>query len=181
MRQICAWCGKALTHSWTAGEQDISYGICLPCANAVITEVPNNLHDFLDMMQVPVVLVDYKGAVQTANDKACDLFGKDICQIEGNMKGEVFECAHAHLPGGCGNTCHCSGCVIRRSVMKTHATGEGVYRLPALLKQQAPKSPQDIEFLITTEKFRDYVILKFYGDNFPHAVQAPTPPPARFP
>ena len=165
MIQICAWCGRELSHNDLLREDDISYGICLPCANNVIINVPNELHDFLDQISVPVVLLSYEGVVKTANQKACAMLGKDLSQIEENLGGVVFECAYGLLPGGCGKTYHCSGCVIRRSVMETFATGKPSHRIPATLKQSTPESPQDIKFLISTEKFSDYVILKIHGDD----------------
>jgi len=166
MKQICAWCGKKLSDSDSYSSKDISYGICLPCANAVIMNVPNDLADFLDQISVPVLLVSYEGVVQTANQKACALLGKQISSLGERRAGEVFECAYSQLPGGCGNTYHCSGCVIRRSILETHATGNPLSRVPACIKQSSPESPQEIKFLISTERFSNYVLLKIHGDDF---------------
>src|SRR6266568_657544 len=143
MKQICAWCGRELSCSNIVREDDISYGICLPCANSVMVDVPNNLQDFLDQISVPVVLVDLEGVVRGANQQACALLGKELSHIEGNLEGDVFECAYALLPGGCGNTYHCSGCVIRRSILYTFETGEPVHRMPATLKQTTSNAPQE--------------------------------------
>ena len=166
MRQICAWCATELSNSGPLKSDDISYGICLPCANKVIINVPNDLNDFLNQISVPVVLMNYEGVVKTANRQACAMLGKDLAAIEENLAGDVFECAYGLLPGGCGHTYHCSGCVIRQTVMATHATGKASRRIPATLKQSTPGDPQEIKFLITTEKFSDYVILKIYGEEF---------------
>jgi hypothetical protein len=166
MKQICAWCGKELSRCDSPREDDISYGICLPCANAVIVDVPNNLHDFLNQISVPVLLMSFDGLVKTANDKACAMLGKDLSRIEEQLGGDVFECAYGLLPGGCGHTYHCSGCVIRRSVMETHRTGTPVNRVPATLKQSTPGTPQEIKFLISTERLSEYVVLKIYGEDF---------------
>jgi hypothetical protein len=165
MIQICAWCGRELSRSDSPTADDVSYGICLPCANAVIISVPNNLQDFLDQISVPVVLMSFEGVVRTANQKACTLLHKDLSQFAEQLAGDVFECAYALLPGGCGNSYHCSGCVIRRSVMDTFTTGNAARRIPATLMQNTPEAPQEIKFLISTEKFSDYVILKIYEDD----------------
>ena len=165
MKQICAWCGRQLNGGDSLSEKDISYGICLPCANAVIVDVPNELREFLDQISIPVVLVSYEGLVKTANQQACALLGKDLSQIEEGLGGDVFECAYARLPGGCGNTYHCSGCVIRRSVTDTYQTGKPANRIPATLKQNSPENPQEIKYLISTEKFGAYVILKIHGEG----------------
>jgi hypothetical protein len=166
MKQVCAWCGSQLTCNDASREDDISYGICLPCANSVIIEVPSPLNDFLDQISVPVVLVNYDGVIKTANDSACAMLGKQLSQIENDLAGNVFECAYGLLPGGCGNTYHCSGCVIRQTVMTTHQSGKSAFRVPATLKQHTPDNPQEIKFLISTEKFSEYVILKIYGEGF---------------
>ncbi|GFO60411.1 hypothetical protein GMST_27360 [Geomonas silvestris] len=164
MKQICAWCGKKLSESDSSGK-GISYGICLPCANAVIINIPNDLRKFLDLISIPVLLVSFEGIVKTANDKALSLLGKDASQFAGHRAGEVFECAYSRLPGGCGNTYHCSGCVIRRSILETHATGAPQVRVPATLMQHAPDHPQEVRYLVSTEKFSDYVLLKIHGDE----------------
>lgn len=169
MKQICAWCGKKLSDCDSYTSKDISYGICLPCSNAVIMNVPSDLRDFLDHISVPVLLVSYEGVVKTANQKACTLLGRELPAIGEQRVGDVFECAYSKLSGGCGNTYHCSGCVIRRSVLETHATGNPLIRVPALVKQN---SPQEIKFLISTEKFSDYVLLKIHGDDAPGAPKA---------
>ena len=166
MKQICAWCGKELGQNGKLGEASISYGICLPCANAVIIDLPVKLHHFLDQISVPVLLASYEGVVKTANSTACLMLGKTLEEIEERRGGEVFDCVYALLPGGCGNTYHCSGCVIRRSVTETFATGVPVCRTPATLKQSTREQPQDVKLLISTEKFRDYVLLKIHGEEF---------------
>ena len=165
MKQVCAWCGIQLSRNDSRGENDISYGICLPCANSVIIDVPNQLRDFLDQISVPVVLLNYEGVIKTANEKACAMLGKDLSRIEENLGGDVFECAYALLPGGCGRTYHCSGCVIRNTVMSTHETGQPNYRVPATMKQNTTENPQEIKYLISTEKFKSYVILKIHGEG----------------
>jgi hypothetical protein len=93
------------------------------------------------------------------------MLGKDLSSIVDNLGGDVFECAYGLLPGGCGRTYHCSGCVIRRTVMDTHDTGQPSYRIPATLRQNTAEHPQEIKLLISTEKFSDYVILKIYGEE----------------
>jgi hypothetical protein len=123
-------------------------------------EMGMDLHKFLDGLQFPIVLVDDQGVVRTGNDPACQLLHKGLHEVEGFRGGEVFRCSNAILPGGCGNTVHCSGCVIRRTVMETHATGKSCLKVPALLKQQSSTDPQEVRFLISTEKVGDYVWLR---------------------
>ncbi|HEY5975965.1 MAG TPA: PAS domain-containing protein [Geobacteraceae bacterium] len=122
-------------------------------------EPPQDLREFLDSISVPIVLVDADGVIRTANRHALAMFQKDAAEIEGGLGGDVFECIYAKLPEGCGHTVHCAGCAIRQSVMLTHLTGQNAMRVPASLKMQCPQEPQEIRFLISTEKFCDHVML----------------------
>jgi PAS domain-containing protein len=115
---------------------------------------------FLDSLKPPIVVVDQEGAVVTGNDKVRELLQKKLSDIEGYKGGDVFECAYARLPEGCGNTVHCSGCTIRRTVMETHETGKGFLRVPATLKRYAPLDTIDIKLLISTERIGDVVLLR---------------------
>ena len=162
MKTVCAWCGNDITLPGCipVGEGKISHGICLPCANRMIIQTPFELRAFLDDVAVPVVLVDNEGVVRIANDKVYSMIGKGTEQVEGFSGGDVFQCIYSRLPEGCGNTTHCSGCAIRRTVMETHATGQTRYRVPATLMQQSGEGTNEIRFLISTEKMGDYVLLR---------------------
>jgi PAS domain-containing protein len=159
MKTVCAWCSIDISPPGitVAG---VSHGICLPCANRIIVHTPFDLRSFLDDVAVPVALVDSAGIVKVVNDKAKAMIGLDQSRIEGLPGGDVFQCIYARLPEGCGNTIHCSGCVIRRTVMETSATGLARSRVPATLKQQTAAGPQDIRFLISTDKLGDCVLLR---------------------
>ena len=165
MKRLCAWCGIALdpTSSSSSCDAVITHGICGPCANKMFLQTGIPLRNFLDRFALPIAIVDSEGVVRTVNTQARSMLGKELSDIEGHKGGDVFQCVHAILPGGCGNTVHCSGCAIRRTVMETHTTGKSFLRIPALLKQQNPKEPQDIRFLISTEKVGDYVLLRIDG------------------
>jgi hypothetical protein len=76
------------------------------------------------------------------------------------MGGDVFECAYARLPGGCGRTAHCSGCTIRQTVMDTVRTGQGHLRAPAYLNRATPDGVQRIPLTISTERVGDFVLLR---------------------
>jgi hypothetical protein len=161
MKTVCAWCSKDI--SPPGAEDDggsVSYAICLPCANRVIIHTPLDIGTFFNDMAVPVVLVDGEGKVKCINDKTQALLGKDPDSVEGLPGGDVFQCVYARLPEGCGNTVHCSGCAIRRTVMETHATGRSLLRVPATLKQQSAHEELEVRFLISTEQFGDCVLLR---------------------
>jgi hypothetical protein len=111
-------------------------------------------------LKLPIVVVNETGTIVTGNDHAQKLLRKGPAEIEGYRGGEVFECAYARLPEGCGNTMHCSGCTIRRTVMDTYRTGKSFLRVPATLNTDTLQSPKRIKLLISTEKMAELVLLR---------------------
>jgi hypothetical protein len=85
---------------------------------------------------------------------------EDMTVIGGRLAGEVFECTHAHQPGGCGHTLHCQSCMIRSSVTKTFQTGAPCIRVPACQDLDTFEGPRKVRFLITTEKVSGGVLLR---------------------
>jgi hypothetical protein len=162
MRRVCAWCGKTLGTVFSDVHSDafITHGICDECAFHLHAQVGMPLRDFLDGLGVPVLLLDSDGNVKTANKAVRQFLKKDLLQIEGYKGGNVFECTHATLPGGCGKTVHCSGCTIRRTVMDTLNSGKSHEKAPASLNRETPDGSQALRLLISTEKVQDVVLLR---------------------
>jgi hypothetical protein len=128
------------------------------------SEAKWKLIDYLEHLVVPVMLVDRFGKVRTANTKAQALFQKNLSKIVGFNGGNVFECAHAKRPEGCGATIHCSGCTIRRTVMDTFSSGKSNLGVPAYVDAA---SHRKIDMLISTERAGDVVLLRIdrFGGN----------------
>jgi len=162
MKRVCSWCGRDLgeTPSDRHHEELVTHTICDDCAYHVLARIGMPLEKFLEGLKAPVLVVDAAGIVKTANSRARALTGKDLREIQGKPGGDVFECEYAALPEGCGNTIHCSGCAIRRSVEETHATGRSLDRVPATLHQRTSGKRQKIRFLISTEKVGELVLLR---------------------
>ncbi len=162
MRRVCAWCNKDL--GVVASHHDetypITHGVCHECKMALTFQSGETLHNYLDGLNAPVVLVDFEGRIKTANLSARSALGKDLSAIEDVDGGTVFECAYARLPEGCGNTVHCSGCTIRRSVMATLATGKSLLNVPATLNVKDPVNPEKVSLHISTEKAGKLVLLR---------------------
>ena len=104
--------------------------------------------------------MDKDGRVVAANTQGLKQVSQDVGQIEGRLGGEVFECKYATLPGGCGQTIHCKTCTIRKTVTKTHETGECCIRVPAYMDLGDIIDVKTIRFLISTEKVNDVVLLR---------------------
>jgi hypothetical protein len=111
-------------------------------------------------MGVPVLAVNDMGQVTMANKAVLAMLGKDPTQVEGFNRGDVFECAYARLPEGCGKTVHCSGCAIRRAVSETFTTGRSLSKVPAYLNRDAATQFLQLGLLISTEKLWGMVLLR---------------------
>lgn len=157
MNKVCAWCEKDLGQ--TAIQQEgITHGICPECALSIFNqkETCYKLQEFLDSISVPVVAIDGLCRVTAVNAGLRQLVGKKDMNVVGSTPGEVIECSYAFLPEGCGQTVHCSGCVIRRAIVETFETGRLQTRIPALLH----RDDKDIAMYITTELVSDVVLLR---------------------
>jgi hypothetical protein len=138
----------------------ITHGICRDCAYHLFAQIGMPLLEYLDGLNVPVVIVDGDGTVTTANEQARTVLQKDLSEIEGYKGGDVFECSHAKLPEGCGQTIHCSGCTIRKAVTYTSQTGQSCQSVPAVLNRDTVDGVTEARFLISTQKVRDVVLLR---------------------
>jgi PAS domain-containing protein len=136
------------------------YDLCPRCERQLFAQWGLPLQNFLDGLEAPVVVMDGDALLKAANRAACAMLGKEIEVMQGLPGGLVFECAHAFEPGGCGHTIHCSGCVIRHCVTDTHATGAQHVRVPAALDCRKPEGEERVQFLVSTLRRDDMVLLK---------------------
>jgi hypothetical protein len=163
MKVICAWCNEEIgvgPDQDGAADYEVTHGICQSCKDYYLSSRDLTLQQFLNRLEAPVLMVNEAGEVVLANSLALHLLGKSLDQVSGLRGGEVMECAHARLPGGCGTTIHCKACTIRINVMQTFATGKSLKRVPAYLNRENGSAIQKIEFLISTEKVEAMVLLR---------------------
>lgn len=159
---VCAWCNNEIVtdSAYTSPDTIITHGMCDNCYNKSLWPNRPELIELLDRLDVPVLVIDPSGNVCTANKLAQTLLQKDLSDIVGLQGGVVFECVFAKLPEGCGNTIHCDGCTIRRTVMDTFLTGDSHLRVPAGLTHGATGNHIDLKCVISTEKVNDVVLLR---------------------
>jgi hypothetical protein len=162
MKTTCAGCSKALgaKPSEIHVKTIITHGLCEKCANKFFGEMGEDLKTFIDGLPAPVVVVDPDVSVKTANARALVLLEKSLDEVGGYKGGDVFECAYAKLPEGCGRTIHCSGCAIRRTVTDTLKSGRSHLKVPAHLHSGDADHYRDIDLLISTEKVGKIVLLR---------------------
>ncbi len=162
MKVICFQCNTHIRDvpSEVFDENTVSHGLCKTCAHHFIAQTGIPLEEYLEGIDMPVVTVTPEGTIGTANTKTYAFLGKSPAEIQGAKGGDVFECQYALLPEGCGQTIHCSGCAIRRTVMDTMETGNTHRKVPAYLNQQSDGGSRRTEFLISTEKKGGIVFLQ---------------------
>ena len=167
MKKVCAWCKRELETLDTEHEQKfpITHGICETCAGNLLAQMGKPLLDFLDSLEVPILLIESGPLVCTGNKHARNLLNKQLSEIEGRRGGEVIECAYAKRPEGCGNTVHCKSCTIRITVLETFASGRSYVRVPAYPDIQTVSGVKTMRFLITTERVGVFVLLRIEEMN----------------
>lgn len=176
VKTLCAWCGVTLEDGPSdGGEADgargssvparypgpdpVSHGICPECAAGFEAEEGQALPDFLAHIGVPILLMDGDAEVLEINPSGQVRFRVSDLR-PGIRMGEVFTCANASAPGGCGGTIHCSGCAIRMVVEETHRTGEPAVRVPATLRVTAPGAEPRAEFFLSSVRLGDRILLR---------------------
>lgn len=158
----CAWCRSVYRRDdGPRGEEsEASHGICPSCSDNLRFQQGAPLGEFLDSLKTPVFVLDGSGVVKGVNRSGCEKLGKGPREIVQHLGGNVFECAYARLPEGCGRTVHCSGCTIRRAVTKTYETGQPQSFVPAVLNQGDAGEPARVSLTITTVKVDGFVFLR---------------------
>jgi len=70
----------------------------------------------LEAIETPVLLMQGNPRqVVTANQRARDLFRKELHEVEGRRGGQVFDCVHSFTDAGCGKDVNCEDCKIRKA------------------------------------------------------------------
>lgn len=173
MRRICAWCNNQLGNDFEGSPEDfkdrqnypITHGICADCRVFAFGQgEETSFQSYINNLASPVVLVNDQGTVTSGNTAALGMLSKTLQQISGLPGGNVFECAYASLPQGCGRTEHCGGCTIRNAVMNTHSNGKPQSKILVKLFQRSPSGEAIATALhISTEKLGEVVLLRIDG------------------
>jgi len=162
MKKVCAWCNTEMVVNTSESNSDgiITHVMCDDCAEHLLWPFRPTMEDFIDKLDAPVLVVNSVGNVNCANKYAREILQKELPDIVGHPGGVVFECAFARLPEGCGNTLHCDGCTIRNTVIDTFQSGLSHLKIPAGLTRGTSEVNYEIQFLISTEKVKDVVLLR---------------------
>jgi len=161
MKVICCSCGVHLGDKLSAISDDdvVSHGLCNSCAHHFKAEIGMPLQEYLEGIPAPIVTWGEDGIIGAANKEALKLLGKSTSELIGFKGGDVFECKYAILPGGCGQSIHCSGCTIRKTATDTMLTGKPHKMIPAILERVSDAGSNRIGMFISTEKKGGVVFL----------------------
>lgn len=160
MKPICAWCGSGLGDGDPHPDRPITLGICKDCASAMLAGVPVDVDEFLDRFDSPIVLLNQAGNIAGVNRLAQLRLGKTREEIDHLLVGNVFECRHARLPGGCGKTVHCMGCAIRRTFTECLREGGGRRDCNAVLHRHDHGRDETIRLRLSAERLGNYVLMR---------------------
>lgn len=120
----------------------------------------DNQRIFLNALELPALLFQSEPRqVITANATACDLFGKDLSQIEGFRGEQVFDCVHSFSEAGCGKDENCEDCTIKNAVVETFATGNSHYVVQTVLDVKKNDTTGPFDLQVSTERTNGFVIM----------------------
>jgi PAS domain-containing protein len=155
----CLWCGVQLAPAEGAGLPRAP-ATCDSCASVLVAGQRQPLAEFIESVTQPVLVLSADAVVEMANSRARVFLGKTAKDIEGRRGGEVIECVNSRLPQGCGRTTNCTGCVLRRSVEHTHATGEALSGVLAFQDVRTASGIKKTCFEISTERAGSLVLVR---------------------
>lgn len=160
MKTVCAWCKKELGSTpTTAPQKMISHGICDDC-RFKLEYSSMGLEDFIVTLKQPILVMDGEVRVQCANEKASKMLQMGRADMTNQLAGDVIQCVYSDLPGGCGETLHCSGCTLRSSAEETYKTGKSLKKIEAYQTLKTSGGPKQKIILISTEKVKDLVLVQ---------------------
>jgi PAS domain-containing protein len=163
MKRTCAWCKRELSDATAEydSKMPVSHGMCSECADRVISQASDAaVGEFLESLDAPVFLVDDDVKILAANRRGREFAGKPVSEIRDQLCGDVIDCVHADLPGGCGKTEYCAACAIRNSVTHTLATGSDLKGVAVLQERKTTHGIRTVPFLVSTEKIGPFVFLQ---------------------
>ena len=83
MKSVCAWCKADLGEiKEDRGTAEITHGICEKCVKILLSENSKSMHEFLDSLRVPIIVIESGVKVRMGNKYAKELLGKELSEIK---------------------------------------------------------------------------------------------------
>jgi hypothetical protein len=162
MKITCAWCQKTITET-PGPKTEVSYGICPDCMGNLLGPSRMILSEFLNSIELPILVTDEHGGIRQANRAAERTLGNGVCQVQGKRFGVVIECTNAEVMGECGMSPYCSGCAFRRSIFDTYRDGKPCYGEYSKHKVVTTTGPTAKQFRYSTTKTGNSVVVAIDG------------------
>jgi hypothetical protein len=112
MKIMCAYCNTVMIPG-DSPDEPVSHGLCDQCSQYVLADIGVDITKYFDMLEAPVFLLNQDVRLLGGSYEGARFIGKPLDELMDCLAGDVFGCRNASLPGGCGKTVCCSGCVIR--------------------------------------------------------------------
>lgn len=158
----CASCGGHAAPS--DSPRPVSAGICPACmAKVAAASDRAACRTVLNAIGVPILMLQPDPRlVFTANDKALDIFGRDLDEAEGHRGGEVFSCVHSFTALGCGKDANCEDCRIKGAIVATFDGAEADKAGASLLIRLQSDIAYDL--VVSTERVGRHALVRI--DHF---------------
>ncbi|MEQ8175256.1 MAG: hypothetical protein ABRQ26_09330 [Syntrophomonadaceae bacterium] len=160
---FCRWCQVEFTVPY---EQSANFivtgGSCTSCSNQFsMSNSTTTIRALVEAIDAPIlVLQSDPRQVYTANQRACELFDKDISQIEGFRGGQVFNCIHSFTELGCGKDVNCEDCKIKGAIVDTFNTGNSFTNVKRTLDVKKAEKTAPYLLEISTEKIGNLALVR---------------------
>ncbi len=158
MSNNCAVCKQALI-SKTVVQHTGSVGtLCEACSIEILSS--DHKTELLESIDAPVLLMQREPRqVVTANNRALEVFGKELCQVEAHRGGEVFDCIHSFTAAGCGKDINCDGCTIKHAIVDTFETGTEHRAVETVLTTKRHTKTEDRTLQVSTQPLGGLVLV----------------------
>ena len=159
----CSRCSAEMARTDAVGLNPVTTNLCPRCVDYFELQEVTDICQYLEHLPAPILVVDGDNVVRGANTQACKAVSKDLPHILNLRGGDVFECAYARLPGGCGRTVHCSGCTVRKAILDTLSTGTPLSGISVEVLQNVKGKDRKVTFQISTQRLSNCVLLRIDG------------------
>jgi hypothetical protein len=158
MRIVCAWCSKELS-AFPGDDGMVSHGMCLLCKRDFTGETWLSLKEAVGRIPFPVLLVDRELKVEAVSAPAATLVGNDADEKEKQLTGVVIGCANSRLPGGCGHSSQCVGCILRNTATATFVDGRTRNAVTTAHKLLTDGSERAVNITFSAERISGSVLI----------------------
>jgi len=118
-----------------------------------------SLTEFLDSIELPVLVMDETRTIRQVNRIAAKTLGKLVVELEGLTLGVAIECLHVGVMGECGVSPYCAGCAFLRNIRDTYFDGQPRYGEYSQHKAVMTDGAKTKQFRFSMTKVGDVVLL----------------------